>query len=99
MSDEDRRAFEREMADDTRFFFRNDDGLYRYEDIRLAWESWQSALAWERGRQKVLKEAWMVRSSKNLFDMCYAIPEDAEAYAESWRGRAEVVRVKIVEAE
>lgn len=101
MSDEDRKAFEREMAYDTRFFLRNDDGLYRYEDIRLAWESWQSALAWERGRQKVLADRWMLRNAKELSEVwiCYEKLESAEADAESWGEEPEVVRVKIVEAE
>ena len=99
MSDEDRKAFEREMADDTRFFLRNDDGLYRYEDIRLAWESWQSALAWERGRQTVLAERWMLRSQGELSNTSYESKESAESEMECWCDGAELVRVKIVEAE
>ena len=89
MSDEDRKAFEREMADDTRFFLRNDEGVYRYEDIRLAWESWQASLAWERGRQNVLWEGYLKISSDGLGAIEFSSPTN----------RDNAVRVKIVEAE
>ena len=72
------------------------EGVSMYDAYQRAW---QSALAWERGRQKVLTDRWMVRNPKCLFEVCYASEEDAEADAESWGDGTEVIRVKIVEAE
>ena len=38
-------------------------------------------------------------SNEKLTNVMPGSRQDAEAYAESWRGRAKAVRVKIVEAE
>ena len=86
MSEEDRNAMGHAIMRDLGPEALAGEGVSLYDAYQRAW---QSALAWERGRQKVLWEGYLKISSDGLGAFGFFAPTS----------RDDATRVKIVEAE
>ena len=100
MSDEDRNAMGHAIMRDLGPEALAGEGVSLYDAYQRAW---QSALAWERGRKKVITSRLLIRDGDGKYHGLdfggYYSMVSAELDREILAQPTEVVRVKIVEAE